>query len=50
LIEHLEDICKSNKLKHINALVKTNNKKMQNLNKKLGFKKGDTFYFYEKYI
>lgn len=50
LYNYLEDYCRKLGLKGIYALVKISNKKMQKLTKKAGFRKGDSFYYFEKEI
>jgi ribosomal protein S18 acetylase RimI-like enzyme len=50
LMKMCEQDARKKNFKYITGLVRTNNKKMQNLKQKLGFKKGNCFYFYEKRI
>lgn len=48
LMKSYETICKKLKLRTIIGLVLTTNKKMHNLKEKLGYKRGNIFYLYEK--
>lgn len=50
LIEECEKDAKKQGFEYVTGLVRTNNKKMQKLQEKLGYKKGNKFYFYEKVI
>lgn len=48
LYHYLENYCKKNKIKLINAFAKVNNKRIHKFNEKMGFKKGEAFYYFEK--
>jgi len=48
LYNYLENKCKRLKLSSIKAFARINNKKIHRFNKKMGFKKGHIFYFFEK--
>lgn len=48
LMKECEKDAKKKKFRYITGFVRTNNKKMQKLKEKLGYKKGNSFYFYEK--
>jgi ribosomal protein S18 acetylase RimI-like enzyme len=48
LMKECEKDAWKNNFKYITGLVRTNNKKMQKLKEKLGYKKGNSLYFYEK--
>ncbi len=48
LVEECEKQAKKMRFKYITQIVKIDNKKMQKFNEKIGYKKGNAFYFYEK--
>lgn len=50
LLNKYEDELKKRKFIFSMSLVKTNNMKMQSFNEKNGYKKGDTFHFYYKWV
>ena len=50
LFDVYERYCKNKKLKVIVAQAHINNKKIIKFNKKKGFKRGETFYYYIKYL
>ena len=47
-MKEFEKDARKKKFRYLTGFVRTNNKKMQNLKEKLGYKKGNSFYFYEK--
>ena len=50
LYTHLEKYCKKLRLTGIYTLTEVSNKKVHKFNKKMGFKKGKSFYYFEKEI
>ncbi|MBW3003173.1 GNAT family N-acetyltransferase [Candidatus Woesearchaeota archaeon] len=48
LFKHYENFCKKNNVQSIFALAKVSNKKIHEWNKKMGFRKGEKFYYFDK--
>ena len=48
LYYHYENYCRKKGIGIISALTQTKNKKTQEFNKRIGLKKGKSFYYYEK--
>ena len=46
----IEKFARKKKVKNITSLIQTSNKKMQHLKEKLGYKRGEALYFYEKLL
>ena len=49
-MKEFEKDAKKKGFRYVTGFVRTNNKKMQKLKEKLGYKKGNSFYFFEKKI